>query len=331
MAHRRTRISGGLIVALVGALVAGCGGGGGSDDELALVAYSTPQVAYEDLIPAFQKTSDGKDVDFSESYGSSGSQSRAVEAGLNADLVAMSLEPDITRLVDAKLVSPDWNKDEYHGMVTDSVVVFVVRPGNPKHIESWEDLIKPGVKVVTPNPFSSGSAQWNIMAAYGAAAGESVDEDAGVDYLKKLFDNVVAQDKSARDALQTFTGGTGDVLISYENEAITAQQNGEKVDYVMPDSTLLIENPIAVTTDAPEAAQKFVDFLRTDEAQKIFASKGYRPVVAKDLDAKQFPTPAHLMNIEDFGGWPEVTSKFFDPQNGLMVDIEHDIGVSTGG
>jgi sulfate transport system substrate-binding protein len=241
--------------------------------------------------------------------------------------VAFSLEPDITRLVDAGIVAGDWNSDQYKGMVTDSVVVFVVRKGNPKGIKSWDDLVKPDIEVITPNPFTSGGARWNLMAAYGAQIELGKSEDQALQYLHDLLSHTPVQDKSAREALQTFVGGKGDVMLAYENEAITAQQKGEDVDYIVPDQTIRIENPIAVAKDAPPAAQAFVDFLRSDEAQKIYAEKGYRPVVQGV--GPDFPQPSGLFTIEKFGGWGEVKSKFFDPDEGLVAKIEQDLGVST--
>ena len=324
------------LAALVVVLVAsGCGGtssaagGESGGGKLTLVAYSTPQEAYEEIIPAFQKAPQGKDVEFEQSYGASGEQSRAVEAGLPADVVEFSLESDITRLVDAGLVDSSWNQNEYKGMLTDSVVVFVVRKGNPDNIQSWDDLIKPGVEVITPNPFTSGGARWNIMAAYGAQISQGKSKEEAIAYLNELFQNVAVQDASARDALQTFTGGKGDVLLSYENEAITAQQKGEDVDYVVPDQTILIENPVAVTNDAPQSATDFVTFLYSDEAQKIFGEKGYRPVVKAVADKFDYPTPSSLSTIQDFGGWGTVKDEFFDPENGIVAKIEMELGVST--
>jgi sulfate transport system substrate-binding protein len=323
-----------VAVLALAAGVAGCGGAGGSSgDKVALVAYSTPKEAYEALIPAFNKTPEGKGVEFSQSYGSSGDQSRAVEAGQQADIVAMSLEPDITRLVDADLVADDWNAGPEKGMVTDSVVVFAVRKGNPKGIKGWDDLVKPGVEVINANPFTSGGARWNIMAAYGSQTEQGKSDAEATDYLKELFDHISVQDKSARDSLATFTGGKGDVLLAYENEAITAQQAGEDLDYVIPDETILIENPIAVTTDAPKAkeAKAFIEYLHTDEAQKVFAEKGYRPVKKSLVDKKQYPDPKTLFTIEDFGGWDAVMTKFFDKENGVVADIEKELGVPTDG
>src|SRR5215210_1675824 len=188
---------------------------------LSLVAYSTPEVVYDEIIPDFQKTEAGRNVKFKSSFGGSGEQSRAVESGLGADVVAFSLAPDVERLVEAGLIGADWAKGPHDGFVSTSVVTFAVRKGNPKNIRTWADLLKPGVSVVTPNPFSSGGAKWNLLAAYGAASDGGSDDKAGLDFLRKLITrHVKVQDKSAREALQTFTSGTGDVLLAYENEAV---------------------------------------------------------------------------------------------------------------
>jgi sulfate transport system substrate-binding protein len=324
-----------LAATALAALVAGCGGpadgsaASGGKAKVDLVAYSTPQEAYQALIPAFQKTAAGRGVSFTESFGPSGDQARAVAAGLPADVVALSLAPDVDKLVEPGLVSANWANTPTHGFVTDSVVVLTVRKGNPKHIRTWADLVKPGVQVITPNPFTSGGARWNLMAAYGAQikAGKSPAE--ALAYLKTLLQHVPVQGKSARESLQTFTSGKGDVAITYENEAITAQQHGESVDYVIPDQTILIQNPIAVTKDAKSSAKAFVAFLHTPEAQKIFQAKGYRPVDSELLDKSKFPTPSGLFTIDDFGGWAKVMKDFFDPQNGSVAKIEQGLGVST--
>ena len=323
------------LASIVVLVTSGCGGtssasgaesGGG---KLTLVAYSTPQEAYEAILPAFQKTAEGKGVEFEQSYGASGEQSRAVEAGLPADVVEFALDSDITRLVDAGLVDASWNQNEYKGILTDSVVSFVVRKGNPDNIQTWDDLLRSGVEVITPNPFTSGGARWNIMAAYGAQIEQGKSKEEAIVYLNELFKQVAVQDASARDALQTFTGGKGDVLLSYENEAITAQQKGEDVDYVIPEQTILIENPVAITTDAPQSATDFVKFLYSDEAQKIFGEKGYRPVVKSVADQFDYKTPTTLFTIQDFGGWGTVKDEFFDPENGIVAKIEMSLGVST--
>jgi sulfate/thiosulfate transport system substrate-binding protein len=327
------------IAVLPAALVAGCGGtsdessassdGGGG--KLTLVAYSTPEEAYRELIPAFNKTSQGKGVGFDQSYAASGEQSRAVEGGLPADVVEFSLEPDMTRLVDAGLVDKDWSQNEYDGFVTDSVVVFMVRKGNPKNIRTWDDLVKDDLEVIEPNPFTSGGAKWNIMAAYGAQleAGKSPQE--AKDYVAQLFEHVPVLDKSARESLQTFSSGKGDVLLGYENEAILAQQEGEELDYIVPDQTILIENPVATVNESknPETAKAFVDFLYTPEAQKIFVGKGYRPVVEGVPGADDFPTPPGLFEIDKFGGWDKVNDEFFDPEKGTIAEIFQSQGKST--
>jgi sulfate/thiosulfate-binding protein len=312
-------------------LAAGCGGGSGGD-KLTLVAYSTPREAYEQLIPEFQKTAAGKGVSFSQSYGASGDQSRAVQNGLAADVVAFSLEPDMTKLVDAGLVAKDWNADAHKGMITNSVVVFIVRKGNPRNIRTWDDLIKPGVEVIEPNPFTSGGAKWNIMAAYGAQlkAGKTPEQAAA--YLLELFRHVPVQDKSAREALQTFVGGKGDVMLAYENEAINAQQKEQPVDYVVPDNTILIENPIAVAAKSrnPTEAKAFVDFLRSEPAQQTYAARGYRPVDQAAAASVNFPKPSGLFAIKDMGGWSEVNRRFFDKEGGIVAGIERQVGVSVG-
>ena len=330
----RVRAATVLVAVLATAGLAGCAGtaasSGGDAVTLSLVAYSTPQAAYEKLIAAFQKTPAGKNVKFTQSYAASGDQSRAVAAGLKADLVAFSLEPDITRLVTAKLVDPNWNADAYKGMVTGSVVVIGVRKGNPKGIRTWDDLVKPGVQVLTPNPFTSGGAKWNILAAYGAKSNKGADVGSGVTYLQQLFDHVPVQDSSARAELQTFTGGKGDAFLSYENEAIFAIANGQAVEYTVPDATILIENPIAVTTNSahPAEAKAFLDFIRGPEGQKIFAEAGYRPV-AKGVGGPTFPTPATLFTVADLGGWSKVNKDLFDPSVSVMASIEQKLGVAT--
>jgi sulfate/thiosulfate transport system substrate-binding protein len=304
---------------------------GGDSSKLTLVAYSTPEEAFRKIIPAFNRTPEGEGVGFDQSYASSGEQSRAVEGGLPADVVDFSLEPDMTRLVDAGLVDEDWNRNEHDGFVTDSVVVFMVRKGNPEDIQTWDDLIKPGIEVIEPNPFTSGGAKWNIMAAYGAQLEAGKSEQEAQDYLTQLFEHVPVLDKSARESLQTFASGKGDVLLGYENEAILAQAQGEELDYIVPDETILIENPVAVVNESQniEKAQAFVDYLYTPEAQGLFAETGYRPVVEGVESPHDFPTPPELFEIDKFGGWGEVNDTFFDPESGVIAEIFKSQGKST--
>jgi sulfate transport system substrate-binding protein len=349
-AGRRLSLRAGVVALVtvvgVGAALAGCGGSsdtsggssggssGGVDTQLALVGYSTPKKAYEALTSAFQQTSAGKGVGFSQSFGASGSQSRAVDSGQPADVVAFSTTPDMTRLVKDGLVSSDWNSNPQKGMSSDSVVVFVVRKGNPKNITSWDDLIKPGVDVITPNPSTSGSARWNILAGYGAQLKQGKSPAQALDYVKTLLTkNVSVQDSSASAALNTFTSGKGDVLLDYESDAIAAQKAGDKIQYVVPKQTILIETPIAVTSKSKHAtdAKAFLNYQWTAAGQKIWAEQGYRPVmpsVAKQF-ASKFPTPPQLFTIEYLGGWTKVKSAFFDPSSGSITKIEQQAGVPT--
>jgi sulfate/thiosulfate-binding protein len=318
-----------LLLALPATLAAcGSSSSGGSSKNLTLVAYSTPQGAYASLIPAFQATPEGKGTAFSQSFGPSGEQSRSVANGLHADVVNFSLEPDVTRLVKAGLVSANWNQNATHGFVTNSVAVIIVRKGNPKHITGWSDLVKPGVQVLTPNPFTSGSARWNIMAAYGAQLKEGKTPAQAQEYLTALFHNVVSQDSSARNALQTFLSGRGDALIDYEDEAISDQKKGSPIEYVIPKNTILIQNPIAVVGSST-AGQKFVNYLLSPAGQKIWVEKGYRPVIPGVPGASSFPTPPGLFTIETLGGWSKVDKEFFEPETGIVTKIEQSLGVST--
>ncbi len=325
-----------LIAVLAASLAASVAGATTKDVRLSLVAYSTPREAYLELISEFQKTPAGEGVNFSQSYGSSGEQTRAVKAGLRADVVALSLAPDVDELVADGLVERKWKRQSYRGMVTNSLVVFVVRDGNPKKIRGWNDLTRPGVQVVTPNPFTSGGARWNVMAAYGAQRKLGKTDKQAQDYLLKLFRNVVSQDKSARDSLQTFNAGRGDVLLAYENEALFAQSRGQKLPFVIPRSTILIENPIAVvkSSDRKTEANAFLRYLRTPAAQRTFAKNGYRPVnraVAAEFKSK-FPHRPAQFTIDQLGlgGWAKVQKRFFDARTGIMARIERQVGGGTG-
>ena len=316
-------------IAALAALAIGLAGATAAlaDTRISLVAYSTPQEAYQSVIPAFQKTAAGKGVTFDQSYGASGDQSRAVANGLEADVVAFALAPDIERLVEQGLVSPNWDRVPHKGIVSNSVVVFTVRKGNPKHIRTWADLVKPGVDVVIPNWQTSGGAKWDILAAYGAQRRLGKSDAEAQAYLKALYKNVSVQDKSAREALQTFSQGKGDVLIGYENEAVYAQQHNVPVDYVVPSPTIKIETPVAVirTSKDTTAAQAFEKFLFTPQVQGFFASKGYRPVDPKILNSKRwrkaFPRVRGLFDIGYLGGWDRANTTFFDPRNGVLVKV----------
>jgi sulfate/thiosulfate-binding protein len=301
-----------------------------SGQSVAIVAYSVPKPAYDLLTKAFQDTPSGKGVTFTASYGASGTQSAAVTNGQKADYVAFSVEPDLTKLVPS-LVDASWNAGSTKGLVSDSVVVIAVRKGNPKKITGWDDLIKSGIKIVTPDPASSGSAKWNILAAYSHIIQEGGTEDQAADYLKKFFANTVAKPSSGSVATSTFLNGTGDVLISYEDEAIDARQKGQSLDYIVPKESIQIENPAAVTTSANQASKDSLAFVQSAKGQAVFAQAGFRPVVpgvsvgnvkgAND-ESKPFPTVEKLQTITDLGGWTAVNKKYFDKTNGIVTKIE---------
>jgi sulfate/thiosulfate transport system substrate-binding protein len=332
-----------LAVAILALVVAACGGAsdevggtsdtpkaaagaGGPTTKLSLVAYAVPKVGFDKVIPAFDQTPQGKGITFSQSYGASGDQSRKVESGLATDVVNFSVEPDVTRLVKAGLVDSSWNQNEHKGIPFGSVVTIVTRKGNPKAIKTWDDLLKDGVEVVTPNPFSSGSAKWNLLAPYAEKSNGGQDPKAGLAYLDKLIgEHVKVQPKSGREATETFLQGTGDVLLSYENEALFAERNGEAVEHTNPPVTFKIENPVAVlnTSENKEKAQAFVDFLYTEEGQTKWAQAGFRPVdeaVAQKF-AADFPAPEKLWTIDDLGGWSKVNDELFEPETGSVAKI----------
>ncbi|HET7053490.1 MAG TPA: sulfate ABC transporter substrate-binding protein [Solirubrobacterales bacterium] len=325
------------LLAIGAPILGGCGSnsdasssGGGKLD---VVGYSTPESVYQEgLEPAFEKTSAGEGVSFSNSFGASGDQSRAVAAGQPAAIVHFAQGGDMERLVEEGQVDANWDKQPYNGIAQDSVVAITVRKGNPDGIHSFDDVLNKDVEVVTPNPFSSGAARWNIMAVYGTEIDEGKSRVQALEAVKTLLEKTVAQPGSARDALAAFTQGQGDVLLGYENEAIKAESEGEEVEHVVPPSTILIETPIAVTREAPEpAAQDFLEFVWSDEGQEIWAENGYRPVNPKLVDPKRFPTPKELFEIGQFGGWGKVNDEFFDDETGSVAQIETELGVSTSG
>jgi sulfate transport system substrate-binding protein len=301
-------------------------GADGSAGTINLFAYAVPKPGYDKLIPAFNATEEGKNVAFQPSYGASGDQSRKVKDGAEADFVNFSVEPDVTRLVDAGLVDKTWNQDAYNGIPFGSVVTIVVREGNPKNIRDWDDLLRPDIEVVTPNPFSSGSAKWNLLAPYAAKSNGGQDPNAGLAYITSLVnDHVKIQPKSGREASEAFLQGTGDVLLSYENEALFMESNGDPVEHVTPPTTFKIENPVAVLSNSKhlDKANAFKDFLYTPEGQKLWAEAGFRPVdpaVATEF-AEKFPQPAKLWTIADLGGWSKVDPELFAKDTGSIAVI----------
>ncbi|MEV4126662.1 sulfate ABC transporter substrate-binding protein [Nocardia sp. NPDC049707] len=333
--HRRPVVA--ALTAVAAVMLTACGGGasdtvggGGADGSggtLNLYAYAVPKPGFDKVVPEFNKTDKGKGVTINGSYGASGDQSRKVKDGAEADIVNFSVEPDITRLVDAGLVDLSWNADATKGIPFGSVVTIVVRKGNPKGIKDWDDLLAPGVQVVTPNPFSSGSAKWNLLAPYAAKSDGGKNPQAGLDYLSQLIssEHVQVQPKSGREATETFLQGTGDVLLSYENEAIFSERNGDPIEHIVPPTTFKIENPVAVLKNSKhlDTAIAFRDFLFTTDGQRAWASAGFRPVdpkVAADY-AKDFPTPQKLWTIADLGGWKTVDKDLFTPNTGSVAVI----------
>lgn len=326
----------GLAVVTGCASTSGGSGEGSGGTDLSVVGFSVLEAANQPVFADFERTDAGKDVTITTSYGASGDQSRAVEGGLDADLVHLSLEPDIQRLVDSGQVDAGWKDSPTKGIATSSVVVMVVRPGNPKNIQGWDDLIKPGVEIITPNPASSGSAKWNILAAWAHVTGAGGSEDDAKAFVKKLLGNTISLPSSGRDATTAFTEGNGDVLLSYENEAITARANGADVDYVVPDDTLLIQNPAAVLKEADPKAADLLSFMTSADGQADYAKSGFRPVidgvtlpevVGANDPANPFPQPTHLYTIDDdFGGWATANTEFFDEEAGIITQLQQETG-----
>lgn len=334
-----------LIAVIVAALIAGYFLlNGGDDSEAAegdgpnagqtinIVGFAVPEAANKAIAGAFTKTEDGAGVSFKTSYGASGDQSRAVEGGLKADYVHFSVATDVDRLVKAGLVDANYDQGQNKGIVSSSIVVLGVRKGNPKNIQGWDDLIKPGVGIVTANPASSGAARWNALGAWTHITENGGSEADATQFVDALFKNVVSLTNSGRDATTSFLEGNGDVLIAYENEAILAAQNGEGFDYVIPDTTFKIENAGALLKEHAPAAEAWLDFVISDEGQKQFALKGFRPI-RDDVDfggtvegapdpQHPFPTVKHLVTLDDIGGWAAVKDKLFgDGKDGAPVGI----------
>jgi sulfate transport system substrate-binding protein len=311
----------------------------GNSVKLILGAYTTPREAYgKAIIPAFQKywkERTGQDVEFDSSYVASGAQARAIIGGFEADIAALSLEGDIDKIAEAGLITHDWKSGPNRGMVSTSIVVIAVRQGNPLNIGDWPDITRPGINVLTPDPRTSGGAQWNINAVYGAAlrgfAGVAKDDPAAAEeFLKAVLRNVSVMDKGARESITNYEKGVGDVAITYENEVLVGRQAGQTYEYVIPPSTILIENPAALIDKnvdkhgVREVAEAFIAFLSSQEAQRAYAQYGLRPldqVVAVEVK-KQFPDVKDLWTIEVLGGWGRVFNEIYGPQGIYTRAIE---------
>jgi sulfate transport system substrate-binding protein len=329
----RRRLSLAVFLALAAAAaVAATTGARAQDVRLNLVAYSTPKPVMTKLISAFQATPAGSGVSFSTSYGGSSAQAAAVVAGQPADVVVFSTGTDMNLLVDHGLVDPKWDRQSYNGVVWNSVVVFGLRDGNPKHVKSWNDLVRPGVGVLIPNPFTAGIAKWDVMTPYVAQRKLGKSDAQARAFVKTLFDHVVSQDSSGSNATNTFLSGKGDVLVTFESEAI----NG-KIPYVIPRQTMLIDIYGAVTKQSRhrDEVNAFLRFVKSYAGQTILGQNGYRPVNKKALAdfAKSFPVRPGQTLVTDklLGGWRAVDRKWFDPKTGIMAGIEEGLGVSTSG
>ncbi len=307
---------------------AGPAGGSTGDLKLILGAYTTPREAYGEIIPLFQarwQADTGQTVTFEESYLGSGAQSRAVVEGFEADVIALSLEADVQRIVDAGLITHDWHSAPHNGMVSTSIVVFGVRAGNPRGIADWADLAQPELEVLTPNPETSGGAMWNILALYGAAlrghvAGVPADDPAAAQaFLQSVLGNVTVMDKGARESITNYEAGVGDVVLTYENEILVGHQAGQDYEMIVPHATIRIDNPVAVVDTYVDehrtraVAEAFVNFLFTQEAQEIFARHGLRSVdeAVAAAAAEQYPPVGDLVDVEYFGGWDDIGTNIF--------------------
>jgi len=330
-----------FVCLLVVLFMVGCTGSDSSDSDdeirLILASYTTPREAYGEIIPRFQaywKEETGQQVVFEESYLGSGAQSRAVVEGFEADIVALSLEADVTRIQKAGLITHDWKAGDYKGIVTTSIVAFAVRQGNPKNIQDWRDLAKPDIEILTPNPNMSGGAMWNVLGMYGAALRGQVDEvpandhESAAEFLSQVLANVSVMDKSARESILSFEKGIGDLAITYENEVLVGRNSGQDYELVIPSSTILIENPIAIVDvnvekhGTRDVAQAFVQFLYTKEAQDIFAQHGLRVVNPESRSAFSalYPQVDDQFTIEYFGGWDTVMVDYFS-QEGIYNTV----------
>jgi sulfate transport system substrate-binding protein len=346
--HKSTRLIGALAVTALA--VSACSSGNATTNNssgkctpaktpvLNFAAYSTPREVYGKIIPAFQDYWKTKHNDqsliFEESYGGSTTQSQNVVNGFPADIVALSLAPDVDAIKSAGLITHDWTKAPDKGMVSTSVVALDVRPGNPKHIKDFNDLTQPGLQILTPDPAQSGGARWNIVGAYGAAmrgfAGNQKGDTAGAqNLLEKIFSNVTVMDKSARDSIKNFESGNGDVAITYENEILTAQHAGQPDQAVYPPSTILIQNPVAVVDKNAQAhcvlpiANAFVKFLHTKTAKDLYSTVGFLRstnfgAAKKGDTSANMPPIKDLFTVDDFGGWTALDQKLFS-SNGLFT------------
>ena len=343
-----------LVGAMLSVTIAACSGGNTASTssgtspnaaqpqevQLTLVGYAVPKAAHDAIIPKFQekwKAEKGQTVTFKQSYGGSGSQTRAILDGLEADVVHLAIGADVNKLVKAGFVSEDWTKrTPNNGIVGETVAAIITRAGNPKQIKTFEDLTKPDVKWVTPDPKTSGGARWNYFALWNYAKKNGADDAKALEFVTSAFRNVTVFTKDARESTDAFNKqGQGDALVNYENEVILAQQKGQSLEYVIPDINISIDTPATIVDKnvdkhgTREVAQAFVEYLFTPEAQREFAKVGFRPLgdLAKEKEfADKFPPVKQLGRIDEFGGW-QTAQKVFD-DGGQFDEIRAQIAKS---
>jgi sulfate transport system substrate-binding protein len=298
---------------------------------LSLVASSSPPNAFSALISGFRGTSGGAAVSIGHAYGSSPKLLQSLTGGRAADVVSLGDSADMDQLASAGVISQSWAAGRYHGTYADSVVTFVVRKGNPQGVKTWRDIAQPNIEVILPNPFYADWGPWDVAAAYGAQRVLGKTDAQAIDYLTSLFRNVGVQDPTDAQAVKTFLGGEGDVLLAPESEAIALKRAG-KADYVVPDETLLMEMPAAVTAKSahPAQAAAFLSYLTSAPAQQALTRLGLRPVMSGIAAKGAFPHPAHLFPIGRIGGWAAAQKRLFDPTSGAVATIEAGLGIATG-
>lgn len=342
MGKREARL--GVAVAILASfalLLPACGGGtedatgGAVEDEVLVAAYPGLESAYQGALePAFQKYLRIFDerVGFGYAFGESEDQSRAVADGQPASIVHFEQVGDMERLVDAGVVDADWEEQPYRGIMHRTVIVYVVRKDNPKQVHKIQDLLRDDVDIIVPNPFRSTAGRWGVMSAYATLINERKSESEALAGVRRLLEKAVGQPDSAPEALEAFLGGQGDVLLTYESEAIKAVEEGKgkHLRFVVPHQTMLVEAPIALTEDASPAAEEFLDFLWSEEGQLLWAEEGYRPADPSMVNQERF-FPRFAFKIERFGGWAEVNEEFFDEETGSVTIIEKELGVPTSG
>ncbi|MCM3628838.1 sulfate ABC transporter substrate-binding protein [Paenibacillus glycanilyticus] len=327
-----------LLLAVLLIITAGCGKeeraqpaeSTAQDGDVTLVigAYSVVKDAFSEMLPQFQaywKEQTGQKVVFQESYEASGTQARAIAGGFEADVAVLAMEGDLDKISDAGFITHDWKSQPNQGLITKSIVVLGTREGNPKGIKDWDDLTRKGVKVLYPNPKTSGGAQWDINAIYGAGLKRSEAETGTKDpafakqYLESIHKNVESLDKSGRASMAAFEYGVGDVIVTYENELLARIMNGVNYDIVVPKNTILIENPAAVVDKnvdkhgTRKVAEAFISYLQSEEAQRTFVKYGFRSVDEKIAEESKdkYVVPEGLFDIGYLGGWKEVRQNLY--------------------